>query len=172
MFRVDLRELTRGGGAVQTQGKLKLDDPALEGVDINLREPVSVTGRLQSIGEGRFYWQGTARTVVQGECRRCLTPVATPLQLEIGALFTQDPEALDDPDSYPVAPEATEIDVMTAVREELLLAAPRFVECREDCKGICPQCGKDLNAGPCDCAPVTDARWQPLQALKDKLRSN
>src|SRR6266550_2756841 len=82
MFRVDLRELTRGGGAVQTQGKLKLDDPALEGVDINLREPVSVTGRLQSIGEGRFYWQGTARTVVQGECRRCLTPVATPLQLE------------------------------------------------------------------------------------------
>jgi len=173
MLRVDLRELAQGGGgAVDTQGELKQDDPALEGVDISLREPVSVTGRLQSIGEGRFYWHGTARTVVEGECRRCLTPVATPLQLEIGALFTQDPEALDDPDSYPVAPDAAEIDVTLAVREELLLAAPRYMLCREDCKGFCPQCGNDLSAGPCGCAPVADARWQPLQALKDKLRFN
>ena len=171
MLRVDLRELAQGR-AVPTQGELKQDDPALDGVDISLREPVSVTGRLQSLGEGRFYWQGTARTVVEGECRRCLTPVATPLQLEIGALFTQDPEAVDDPDSYPVAPDATEIDVTPAVREELLLAAPRFVECREECKGICPQCGKDLNAGPCGCAPAADARWRPLKALKDMLRSN
>ena len=170
MLRVDLRELARGA-AVETQGALKQDDGALEGTEIRLREPVAVRGRLQSIGEGRFYWQGTARTVVQGECRRCLIPVATPLQLEIGALFTQDADALDDPDSYPVAPEATAIDVTAAVREELMLAAPRFVACRDDCKGLCPQCGKDLNAGPCDCAPVTDARWQPLQALKDKLRS-
>jgi DUF177 domain-containing protein len=171
MLRVDLRELARGG-AVDTRGELKQDDPALEGVDIKLRDPVAVTGRLQSLGDGRFYWQGTANTVVQGECRRCLIPVATPLQLEIGALFTQDPEAVDDPDSYPLAPDAVEIDVMPAVREELLLAAPRYVLCRDDCKGFCPHCGKDLNAGSCACAPVTDARWQPLKALKDKLRFN
>ena len=171
MLRVDLRELAQGR-AVETRGELKQDDPVLDGTELRLLQPVAVQGRLQAIGEDRFYWQGTARTVIAGECRRCLTPVETPLQLEIGALFTQDPDAQDDPDSYPVAPDATEIDVTPAVREELVLAAPRFVECREDCKGICPQCGKDLNAGPCNCAPVTDARWQPLQALKDKLRSN
>jgi len=171
MLRVDLRELAQGR-AVETRGELKQDDPVLDGTELRLLQPVVVQGRLQAIGEDRFYWQGTARTVVAGECRRCLTPVETPLQLEIGALFTQDPDAQDDPDSYPVASDATEIDVTPAVREELVLAAPRFVECRDDCKGICPQCGKDLNAGPCDCAPVTDARWQPLQALKDKLRSN
>jgi len=170
MVRVDLRELARGG-AVTTQGELKQDDPALEGLDVTLREPVTVGGRLQAIGEERFYWQGTARTVVQGECRRCLTPVVTPLDLQIGALFTQDAEALDDPDSYAVAPDATEIDVSPAIREELLLAAPRYAVCREECKGLCPQCGKDLNAGPCGCAPATEARWQPLKALKDKLSS-
>lgn len=170
MLRVDLRELARG--PVETRGELKQDDPALEGADISLREPVVVSGRLQAIGEGRFYWQGKATTVIQGECRRCLTPVSVPLNLEIGALFTQDAEALDDPDSYAVAPDAMEVDVTPAVREELLLAAPRYVECREDCKGLCPQCGKDLNAGPCGCAPVTAARWQPLKALKDKLGSN
>jgi uncharacterized protein len=163
MLRVDLRELARGG-AVDTRGELKQDDPALEGVDINLRDPVLVTGRLQSIGDGRFYWHGTANTVVQGECRRCLTPVATPLQLEIGALFTQDSEALDDPDSYPVTPDATEIDVTPAVREELLLAAPRYVLCRDDCKGLCPQCGKDLNTGSCDCVPAADPRWERLRS--------
>lgn len=159
MLRVDLRELAQAG-AVETRGELTQDDPVLEGADVSLKEPVAVTGRLQSIGDGRFYWQGAARTVIPGECRRCLTPVTTPLRLEIGALFTQDPEALDDADSYPVAPDATEIDVTAAVREELLLAAPRYVVCREDCKGLCAQCGKDLNAGPCGCAPATEARWQ------------
>lgn len=169
MLRVDLRELARGGAAL-TRGELTQDDPALDGTDLKLRDPVVVGGRLQSIGEGRFYWQGTATTAIQGECRRCLTPVTSPLSLQIGALFTQDPEALDDPDSYAVAPEATEIDVTPAIREELVLAAPRYVVCRDDCKGLCPRCGKDLNAGTCGCAPATDARWQPLKALKDMLR--
>lgn len=172
MLRVDLRELAQG--PVETRGELPPDDPALEATEIHLKEPVVIGGRLQSIGEGRFYWQGTATTVIAGECRRCLTPVSTPLSLGIGALFAQDPEALDDPDAYPVAPDATEVDVTQAVREELVLAAPRYMECREDCRGLCPQCGKDLNAGPCGCPaePVTDARWQPFKALKDKLRSN
>jgi uncharacterized protein len=169
MLRVDLRELARG--PVETRGELKQDDPVLEGTEITLKEPVAVGGRLHSIGDGRFYWQGTARAAVKGECRRCLTPVTPPLSLEIGALFTQDPEALDDPDAYPVAPDATEIDVTPAVREELVLAAPRYALCREDCKGLCPQCGKDLNAGPCGCVPIVEERWQPLKALKDKLRS-
>ena len=170
MLRVDLRELARVG-AVETRGELKQDDPALEGIDITLREPVAVSGRLQRLDEGRFYWHGTVKAVALGECRRCLTSVTTPLKLDIGALFAQDPEALEDPDAYPVAPEAQELDVTPAVREELMLAAPRYAVCRDDCKGLCPQCGKDLNAGPCGCAPATDARWQPLKALKDKLRS-
>lgn len=170
MLRVDLRELARVG-AVETRGELKQDDPALEGTDVTLREPVLVRGRLQRLDEGRFYWHGTVQAVVLGECRRCLTAVTTPFKLDIGALFAQDPEALEDPDAYPVAPEAQELDVTPAVHEELVLAAPRYVLCRDDCKGLCPQCGKDLNAGPCGCAPATDALWQPLKALKDKLRS-
>ncbi len=97
--------------------------------------------------------------------------MTSPVNLEIGALFTQDPDAQDDPDSYPVAPDATEIDVTPAVRDELVLAAPRYALCREDCKGLCPQCGKDWNSALCDCKPVAEARWQPFKALKDKLSS-
>jgi|SRR5687768_2038446 len=169
MLRVDLRELT--SSPLDTRGEVPADDPLFAETDLQLRQPVSVQGRLQALGDGRYYWHGKASTVVRGECRRCLTPVETPVELDIGALFSKDPEALDDPDAYAVEPDATEIDVTPAVREELLLAAPRYVLCREDCKGMCPQCGKDLNAGPCGCAPVEDLRWQPLKALKDKLRS-
>jgi uncharacterized protein len=169
MLRVDLRELARG--PVETRGELGQDDPLLEGLDVALGGPVRVTGRLQATGEGRFYWRGTVRTVVTGECRRCLTPVSTDVTAEASALFTQDPGARDDPDSYPLAPDATEIDLAPAVREELLLDVPRFLLCREDCRGLCPRCGRDLNAGPCGCAPAADPRWHALEALKGKPRS-
>ncbi|SRR5258705_1790166 len=169
MLRVDLSELARG--PVETRGELGQADPLLEGLDVALGAPVVVTGRLQATGEGRFYWHGSLRTVVTGECRRCLTAVTTPVTTDADALFTQDGEAREDPDAYPLAPDATEIDLAPAVRQELLLAVPRFLLCREDCRGLCPQCGKDLNAGPCGCAPITDLRWQALESLKGKIRS-
>lgn len=161
MLRIDIRELAEG--PVETAGELSADDPALEGLDVALAEPVRIGGRLQAIGEERFYWQGTLRTVVQGECRRCLTPVSVPIQADVSGLFTKDPEAVDDPDSYPLAADATEVDLGPAVREELLLSVPRYAVCQEDCRGLCPQCGKDLNAGACDCTPAVDPRWQRLR---------
>ena len=104
MLRVDLRELAQGR-AVETQGELKQDDPALAGTDIPLKEPVVVGGRLQSIGEGRFYWQGTARTVVEGECRRCLTPLGTPLsRARVALITTAAPFQPDAGDQGPGAP--------------------------------------------------------------------
>jgi uncharacterized protein len=87
---------------------------------------------------------------------------------EVGALFSQEPEAEDDPDVYPFPPDAAVVDVTPAVREELSLAAPRYLECRPDCRGLCPRCGYDLNAGPCDCPPHTDPRWAALAASRGK----
>jgi uncharacterized protein len=105
-----------------------------------------------------------------GQCRRCLTPVTVPVTAPIDALFAQDLDALEDPNSYLLAPTATEIDLRPAVREELALAAPSWVVCREECPGLCPRCGRDLNAGPCGCPPAPDSgRWPALAALKDKL---
>src|SRR5205814_1947321 len=133
-------------------------------------EPVRVAGRLQGAGEGRFYWRGSLSTRMAGQCRRCLAPVPIPVVATVDALFSGDPDALEDPSSYPLAADATEIDLRPAVREELLLAVPRWVVCRDDCRGRCPRCGKDLNAGPCDCPPAVNQGWRGLAALKDKLR--
>jgi len=169
MLLVDLRELARG--PVETRAELAGDDPLFEDLGAALAGPVRVAGRLQAAGEARFYWRGSLDTMVATECRRCLRAVSVAVKTDIHALFTKDHDALEDPDSYPLAREATEIDLRPAVREELLLAVPQWgVLCQDDCRGLCPRCGRDLNAGPCGCAPAVDPRWQGFAALKGKLR--
>ncbi len=169
MLQVDLRELAKG--AVQTQAELAADDPLFEGLPVTLTGPVGVGGRLQGTGEGRYYWHGTLALRVTADCRRCLKPVTVPVTADFGALFAEDPESLADPDAYPLPPHPTVIDLRPAVREEVMLAVPEYVLCRENCRGLCPRCGKDLNAGPCGCPPAeADPRWRALADLKAKLR--
>src|SRR2546422_641701 len=135
MLQVDLRELARG--PVETQGQLAASDPLFEGLDVVLAEPVRVAGRLHAAGEGRFYWRGSLTTHLAGQCRRCLVPVPVPVVATIDALFSEDPHALEDPSSYPLAPDAAEIDLRPAAREEPLPPRPRWGGCR----GVCPTCG-------------------------------
>jgi uncharacterized protein len=168
MLRFDLRELEKG--PVETQAELAPDDPLFEGLGVTLTGPVRVDGRLQGTGEGRYYWHGQVHATVAGECRRCLTPVQAPVAVEVGALFTDAEDAGDDPDSYRLESHDTEVDLRPVVREELALVVPTFLECRDDCRGLCPNCGKDLNAGPCGCAaPGSDPRWRALADLKSKF---
>ncbi|HEX6644468.1 MAG TPA: DUF177 domain-containing protein [Gemmatimonadales bacterium] len=141
-----MRDLQRG--PVETTGTLEPGAPALAGLGLELEGPVEVTGRLQSSGEGEYLWRGQIRAVVDAECRRCLTPVRQEVDAGVDVLFSTDPEAIDDPSVYPLAESATHIDVTDAVREELALAVPTLVLCREDCAGLCPKCGADLNAEP------------------------
>jgi uncharacterized protein len=150
MLRVEIRDLTRG--PVVTAGELESDDPAFEGLDLQLAGPVSIRGRLQATHGEEFLWRGAIRATIRGECRRCLTEVRTPVDAEVDVLFSTDPDAADDPSVYPLPAAATEVDLAPAVREELALAAPTYVLCRDGCAGLCPKCGADLNAGPCACA--------------------
>lgn len=152
MLRVDLREVHRG--PLDTTGVLQPDDPAFAGLKLGLAGPVSVEGRLQETGPGEFFWRGTVRGEVRGGCRRCLAEVTQPVDVELNLLFSEDPDAADDPSVYPIAPAAPAIDLAEAIREELALAIPVFLLCREDCAGLCPRCGADLNAGACHCAPA------------------
>jgi len=151
MLRVDIRDLHRG--PVRTDGVLQPDDPVLEGLELGLAGPVSVNGQLQAAGEGTYLWRGSVHTVVRGECRRCLTEVLDEVDIRVNAaVFSTDPDAADDPEFYPLPERPIHVDVAEAVREELALAIKtELLLCREDCAGLCPRCGADLNAGPCAC---------------------
>ena len=161
MLRVDIRDLQRG--PVKTVGELQPDDPAFNGLGLNLAGPVSVTGQLQATGQGEYLWRGTLRGALQADCRRCLGDVRTELSINVdAAIFSTDPEAADDPDSYPLLERASHIDIRDVAREELALALPtRLLLCREDCAGLCPSCGADLNAGPCGCSAPAEPLEDP-----------
>jgi uncharacterized protein len=150
--------------AARVDGRLEAEDPVWQEGDPRPAGAVVVTGRISSAGEGRFYFSGRMDGMVQAECRRCLAPATMPVAEELHLLFAEagDEEA-DDSDVYMLDPRSQTVDLRPAVREQWVLAAPAFVLCREDCKGLCPRCGADLNEGPCQCEPEIDPRWAALK---------
>jgi uncharacterized protein len=62
--------------------------------------------------------------------------------------------------------EEKEIDLSGIVHDEVLLGLPMNPVCREDCAGLCPTCGQNLNEGDCECPPASDPRWDALRRLK------
>ena len=164
MLRIDLG-LVRAGG-IETPGQVEASDPLWRGTDVTLAGPLRVAGRFSSAGEGKYFWHARMEAVLRLECRRCLTPVDAPLSQDLRLVFVTEEDALDDDiGCYVIPARAAELDLRDAIREELVLAMPRFVECGADCRGLCPDCGANLNAGPCGCRPRRDARWDALGGL-------
>ena len=163
MLRIDLAAVREG--PVETAADVAVDDPLVRDSGVALVSPLVVSGRLSTAGEGKYYWQARLATVVQAECRRCLKAVRVPLSQSLGLVFVAEEDARGDDDCYVVPRRATVLDLSEAVREELILAVPQYVECRDDCRGLCPRCGADLNLGPCGCQPETDPRWAALTKL-------
>jgi uncharacterized protein len=162
MLTFDLRSLEHKAANVDDQ--LPADDPVWQNDDPKPDTSVSVKGRLSATGSGQFYWHGSISGDVTAPCRRCLVEAHAHVADESHIIYAEPNETTDDdPDVYPIEAGALELDLRPAIREEWLLAQPRYVLCREDCKGLCPRCGKDLNEGPCDCPPRTDSRWESLR---------
>ena len=149
MLRLNLRDLH--AGHADTRGTLDPADPVFVGLGLVFQEPVQVEGVLQETGDGDFLWHGQVRGTLVGECRRCLTEVTLDVHDDVDVLFSADPELVEDPSVYALDPESDEVDVTSAVREEIALRVSVFPLCRPDCKGLCAKCGADLNAGPCGC---------------------
>ena len=96
----------------------------------------------------------------EGVCSRCLEPLDFGLELESQFLGSRDPalvvggvHALGSQDLDVVFLPETLLDEEALAREHFQLHLPMHPLCREDCKGLCPQCGKNWNKGPCSCRP-------------------
>ena len=121
------------------------------------------------------------RAAYQGDfeilCARCVEPVPLPLSGEFDLLFR--PEDVDaNPGERAITPDETEIgyyqesglSLEDVVREQVLLSLPGRTLCKEDCKGLCPRCGQNLNLATCSCGDApADPRWNALAGLADKL---
>jgi uncharacterized protein len=119
--------------------------------------------------------RGRVRAPVQLECARCLRPhlVVLDIPVERECSLRQIDEPNPDPTEargIPPIPivRGEEIDLSELVRQLIVIYTPPRSLCRPDCKGLCPQCGRDLNEGPCGCArEAVDKRLAPLKALLD-----
>jgi uncharacterized protein len=162
MLVFDLRDLA--SGAVTVDDVLPASDAVWQAADRLPVTDVRVTGRLSSAGPGRFYFSGSVTGTARDECRRCLQEVEMGVSEHVQLVFAEaGQDDADEADVFEFDPRSHELDLRPAVREQWLLIAPTFVQCREDCAGLCPTCGADLNAGPCGCAEPVDERWAALR---------
>ena len=132
-------------------------------VDSRLRTsvPVVVDAVLEWVLDGLLA-TGTVEGAWEGPCRRCLRPVQGALRSDVQELFESNPR---EGESYRL--DHDRVDLEPLAREAMVLALPLAPLCQEDCLGLCPTCGADLNDGACDCPTAEpDVRWAALDVLR------
>ena len=141
---------------------------------VKLTEPAAVSGKVRLAGNEVFV-SGHIETRAQVECDRCLQPVELPVSADFaleyisGADYESSAVAELTEDELSVSVfDGETIDVDEIVKEQILLTVPTRMLCREDCKGICPECGTDRNTGECNCVTNDiDPRWAALKNLTE-----
>jgi uncharacterized protein len=155
------------------------------GPDLAQRGPLKASGRAQLVEEHHGKSQkikdirlkGKLSTNLELACARCLEPVAQEVKWSFDLLYR--PQGVDaGKEELSVTAAEAEVSyyqgegllLEDVLREQVLLAAPLKVLCRENCKGLCPHCGKDLNKEQCSCADsVENPRWAALKDIRSKL---
>jgi uncharacterized protein len=162
-FVVNVADLLGKPGArrrEQVQGRL--GEP-IRVVDTEVRTevPVVVDTLLEWVSDGLLA-TGTVSGAWTAPCRRCLRPVEGRLAVDFQELFEAHP-----PDGETYRLDHDRIDLEPLAREALTLDLPLAPLCAEDCRGLCPTCGADLNQAVCDCPPAgADARWAALDVMR------
>jgi len=146
---IDIRSLDEG------LNEIELIVPASKWSIESLKEDVRVRLKLLKTGE-KLTVKGDVTFALTLECSRCLTEFRKEFNEKLDIFFI--PGASEAKEKELSADEAKTlfygskgIDLFPAIRDTILLSVPMKPLCREDCKGLCPQCGKNLNDGPCGC---------------------
>jgi uncharacterized protein len=141
--------------------------------DFELKDPPLVEGRATRAGMD-VRLRGSIKSTISAFCDRCLNAVTIPVEIPFDLFYAPaDPGAghtgeneLSKRDLDFGVFENDQIDLDEMALEQLELELPSRVLCREDCRGLCPQCGADLNVEQCECRAQIDPRWQVLADLK------
>ena len=163
-MRLNLREIIEvPGGSVPFACELET-----EGLDF----PSVLAYRGKPYAEGRVYneagilrLEGLLRAEMRCVCDRCGEDFESLKEMALDATIVEEnPE--DDPSLFVL--EGNEIDLSEILSTCFILDMETKFLCREDCKGLCPTCGKNLNLGPCGCRKSLDPRFAVLEQLLDK----
>ena len=173
----DLRRLAvESGGAAHADVPVALGTVVLGGQQYAFDPPVAEAHLdVSSAGSGlglrlRF------GTDMAGPCQRCLDDARVHVDVDARDFQASGRDVGDDPDpdldcEYLGGPTRQELDVAAWARDCVAEAVPMAILCRDDCAGMCPQCGANRNTTTCECvADTTDPRWAALGELAERLR--
>lgn len=149
-------------------GLVAADDPVWEGGGVRLVTSLTVQGTAEGSSTRGVWLRGTLTTRIEAQCRRCLESLELDVEDELAVFLDPEASAVDEDVSlYAIEPEADALDLRPILRERVIFAVPDYPLCREDCRGLCPSCGANLNETDCDCQVAEpDTRWGSLLRLK------
>lgn len=163
---ITVEDLARGPVRLDrnyARGEIEARDPGLEAIG-----PIEAHAEARLAGpEVRIHLRFSGQ--VELVCARCLAPVVQPVAEDANLVYHPASELapVQEMEIHAADSEvgffARGIEMEELLRERVLLALPMRTLCREECPGLCPRCGQNLNEGPCACPDrAPDARWQPL----------
>ena len=132
-----------------------------------LTEPIHAVGQVRNTA-GVLVMTGELTTRLHGECDRCAKPVVKDFAVTLEAVLVTKLENEDYDDPWTFELDGDQADLDDILTTAVVLNMDSKLLCSEDCKGLCPRCGADLNLGPCKCKPERDPRFAILQQLLDK----
>ncbi len=128
---------------------------------VGFKEPVKIKGNLTNIDDV-IVLDADAETTVDIACSRCLTPVSVKLNFKLYEMFNKTGSIDEEIEAI----TEDSIDLYPYVRNEIFENLPMKVICSEDCKGLCPVCGTNLNEGECSCdTTYINPKFDSLRAL-------
>jgi len=143
---------------------------AVGDLDVELsRSAITLSGQLRLQGSV-VQLDGLLRGQLVLPCQRCLEPASVPIEMQLNTVYTpasekrSSDEASDDEDVDYAHHDGETVDLWPLLREDLILAVPITVLCKEDCRGLCPSCGVDRNTTRCDCP--TEGSLSPFAGLR------
>lgn len=156
------------GQAEMDEGILGVSRLSLGPMDYTLPDGIGYKVTLSNVGDA-IVLTGRAWADIEGECVRCLEPARMSIESEVEGYFAisgeSDVEGLET-DEFEYMPEDGIVDLTSCVTSAILVEVPVTFLCRDDCKGLCPRCGCNLNFETCDCDQQYDES-NPFYVLKD-----
>lgn len=155
------------------------------GLELRQRTPLKASGRAELVEEHHgkhkvikdIRLRGRLSAGLELQCARCLEPVPQEVKREfellyrpLGADAGKDELSVTDAEAEIGYYQGDGLALEDVLREQILLALPLKVTCRVDCKGLCPQCGRNLNQEQCSCSTeLEDPRWAALKDVRERL---
>ena len=137
------------------------------GVSYPVTEPVRAEGIVRNTA-GVLMMSGSIETTIHGICDRCAANFDREIHFPIEVVLVTELANEENEDEWVFPLEGDSADLDDIVRTVFVLNLDSKLLCKEDCKGMCCRCGKNLNDGPCSCQKELDPRFAALKQLLDK----